>query len=243
MTAFLKACIKANQEISEYIHIHLSSCDFSYSNTIGEGGDNSLNIDLICEKIFIKHLLCFGDIYTEERGFIQSEIKNNNKIIIDPLDGSNNFYCQLPYYGTSVALEVNSKVQSSMVCNLANNRIIYKHKQEKPIELELFSLKKHETFIHKSPTLAIFEKAYDYPNIIEKIKEEKIKFRTPGAVAISLAYAKNYSFVLFAGRLRDFDIKAALHICEGLNVYKNDRFLIVSKNIELFNKVKEFIKE
>jgi myo-inositol-1(or 4)-monophosphatase len=96
--SFIEAVILANKELYTYINTNLSLNDYEYTNTIGFGGDNSLKIDLIAENIFIKHLEKFGNIYSEECG-----LKSSNKectIIIDPLDGSNNFYSQLPYNGT-----------------------------------------------------------------------------------------------------------------------------------------------
>lgn len=101
--SFIEAVILANKELHTYINKNLSLNDYEYTNTTGFGGDNSLKMDLIAENIFIKYLENFGNIYSEECGLL-----NTNKeftIVIDPLDGSNNFYSSLPYYGTSVALQ------------------------------------------------------------------------------------------------------------------------------------------
>ena len=53
---FTKTVIKANKELYEYINTHMSSLDLEESKSIGYGGDKSLNIDIIAEKIFIKYL-------------------------------------------------------------------------------------------------------------------------------------------------------------------------------------------
>jgi len=241
MNAFIKECIKANKEIYEYLTTHISSTDYNYSNTIGVGGDNSLNIDLICEKLFINYLLPYGDIYTEEAGFIKSDAEGC--IIIDPLDGSHNLQSGLPYYGTSVAFERNGKVIYSVICNLSNHTLIYKEKNNKIEEIDLLTEKKITNIRSKSSDLGIFERAYAYPEIVKTFWEKEIKFRSPGAVALSLAYSQNYSFVLFAGKIRDFDIKAALHICSDLFVHKDDEFLIITKNYDTFVAIKEIIKE
>lgn len=241
MNAFIKECIKANQEIYEYLTTHISSTDYNYSNTIGVGGDNSLNIDLICEKLFIKHLLPFGNIYTEEAGFIKSDA--DACIIIDPLDGSHNLQSGLPYYGTSVALEVNGNVICSVICNLSNHTVIYKEKNDEVKEIDLLSEKKITNIRNNPSELAIFERAYAYPKISKTFFDKDIKFRSPGAVALSLAYSQNYSFVLFAGKIRDFDIKAALHICSDLFIHKDEEFLIITKNYDTLVVIKEIIKE
>ena len=64
-----------------------------------------------------------------------------------------------------------------------------------------------------------------------------------GAVALSLSEATNYDFVLYYGEIRDFDILAALYICNDLFIYKNDNILIVSSNKEKFNLIKEVINQ
>ena len=110
---FIKAVKLANKEIFDYINNQISFEDYQYSNTIGFGGDNSLNFDLTAENIFIKHLEKFGNIYSEECGFLNRN--SEYTIVIDPLDGSNNFLNNLPYYGTSVALKKNEKVVAPQV--------------------------------------------------------------------------------------------------------------------------------
>jgi len=122
MFAFITSCIKANKEIYDYVNHKLKSEDFVYHSEIGEGGDKSLNIDLYAESVFEKHLSCFGNIYSEESGFIKTTNENqkNNTIVIDPLDGSDNFMSSLPYYGTSVAFETQGDVKVGVVCNLIN---------------------------------------------------------------------------------------------------------------------------
>ncbi len=127
--AFTNAVINANKELYEYINTHMSSSDLEESKTIGFGGDNSLNIDLIAEKIFIEYLQNFGDIYSEEVGLLSSN--SNIRIIIDPLDGSHNFQSQLPYYGTSIALEIDKEICAGYVSNLVNATTLYKIKNEK----------------------------------------------------------------------------------------------------------------
>ena len=132
---FIEAVILANKELHTYLNTNLSLNDYEYTNTFGFGGDNSLKIDLIAENIFIKHLEQFGNIYSEECG-----LKTTNKeftIIIDPLDGSNNFYSNLPYYGTSVALQKDEITIAGFITNLVTGIITYRAFDE---EIRYFSL-------------------------------------------------------------------------------------------------------
>lgn len=238
---FIEAVILANKELHTYLNTNLSLNDYEYTNTFGFGGDNSLKIDLIAENIFIKHLEQFGNIYSEECG-----LKTTNKeftIIIDPLDGSNNFYSNLPYYGTSVALQKDKITIAGFITNLVTGIITYRAFDE---EIRYFSLIKNEetTLLNINKTkISIFERAYEYPLLCQKLSQNSIKFRSLGAVALSLCDAKNYDFVLYCGKIREFDIAASVYINKNLYIYETKKALLISQNKQMFNLIKEIIKE
>lgn len=239
--SFIEAVILANKELYTYINTNLSLHDYEYTNTIGFGGDNSLKMDLIAENIFIKHLEKFGNIYSEECGLLSTN--KEYTIVIDPLDGSNNFYSNLPYYGTSVALQKNGITIAGFVTNLVSSVIIYRAFDD---EIKYFSLLKETNFtpINLSKTkFSIFERAYEYPAICDFLSKNNIKYRSLGAVALSLSEANNYDFVLYGGKIRDFDVAAALYICKDLFVYRTDKILLISQNKQKINLIKEFINE
>jgi len=241
MQNFIDACIKANKEIYEYITTHISSEDYKYTNTIGAGGDKSLQIDVLCENIFIKHLSIFGDIHSEEIGLVKNQ--NSSYIItIDPLDGSDNFITNIPYYGTSVAIEHENKVLASCVCNLSNQDLIYKVNNEVK-RVKLYSLKDQKFTDHKNTKIGIFERAYRRSDICSKLFEQKMKYRSMGAIALSLCTAHTCEFVMFSGEVRSFDVKAALHICEDLHISISKDFLIVTKSLKTMQLIKDIIKE
>ncbi len=230
---FKQDCLKANLELKSYIDNNLTKNDLDFDGSIGAGGDKSLNIDLIAEDIFIKHLLKYADIYSEESGLIKSNSKlkiKNSILIIDPLDGSDNFASGLPYYGTSVALKINDEVKVGIIFNLITGKSY------------VTSNIKYKNYSQK-PKVGIFERAYKYPEICQKLYKNEIKWRSLGAIALSLADARNYKFVLFGGKRREFDLVAGLKLCDGLNIYKSDKFLLVCANDVIFNEIKEIIKE
>jgi myo-inositol-1(or 4)-monophosphatase len=239
-SSFIKAVILANQELFLYINNKLTIEDLNYSQKIGFGGDKTLNIDIIAENIFIKHLAKYGNIYSEECG----KLSDNKQfdIVIDPLDGSDNFSSNLPYYGTSVALVFEKETIAGFVCNLVSGVLTYKA-FDKDIVIENFSKNRNDLLVSKNKKIGIFERAYTSPEICEKLLNNKLKFRSPGAVALSLCNAKNYHFVLFAGKLREFDILASLYICNELFVYKTDKFVLIAENKQIFHQIKEIIKE
>jgi myo-inositol-1(or 4)-monophosphatase len=239
--SFKKAVILANKEICFYIDEKISSSDYEYTNDLGFGGDYTLNIDLVFENIFIKHLSPFGNIYSEECGLIDNS--SEFTIIIDPLDGSNNFLSNLPYYGTSVALKKDGKVVAGFVTNLVSKTTVYRAFDD---EVKYFCLKKMSYFkpnFAKKSEIAIFEKAYDYPKICKKLHEHNIKFRSLGSIALSLSNVKNYQFVLFAGNVREFDIEAALYICFDSYIYRTNDYLFITKYEENYKFFKGIINQ
>lgn len=239
--SFIEAVILANKELYTYINTNLSLNDYEYTNITGFGGDNSLKIDLIAENIFIKHLENFGNIYSEECGL--KTINKEFTIVIDPLDGSNNFYSNLPYYGTSIALKKDEITIAGFVTNLVTGVISYRAFDDR---IRYFSLLKNKeiTFLNvKKTKISIFERAYEYPKICQKLFENNIKFRSLGAVALSLSDAENYDFVLYCGKIREFDIAAALYICRNLFIYQTKELVLISQNKLKFDLLKEIINE
>ena len=239
--SFIEAVILANKELYTYINKNLSLNDYIYTNITGFGGDNSLKIDLVAENIFIKYLEKFGNIYSEECGFLDTQ--KEFTIIIDPLDGSNNFYSNLPYYGTSVALQKDGVTIAGFVTNLVSSVIKYRAFDG---EIKYFSLIKNEEIVPIDiikTKISVFERAYKYPFICQKLSENSIKFRSLGAVALSLCDAPNYDFVLYCGKIREFDIVASLYICKNLFIYKTKKALLISQDKVKFALIKEIINE
>jgi len=234
MTAFIKACIKANEEIAEAIKEGFDASWFE-KETIGAGGDVSSGLDLFAEAVFVKHLGSFGQIESEESGIIG---EGEAQIIIDPLDGSANALSLFPYYGTSVA-KVNAEgiLDAAVVCNLTNGDIFIKSETSVLRQGKLFST--HFHIPHTSPTaeIGLFEKAYANPFVVAALDKEGLKFRSPGAVALSLAYAHTVKYVLFVGEFRIYDFAAGLALCEGLEVIVEADYVIVSKEKYVADKI------
>jgi len=237
MEQFLKAAISANKEIIELLN-NESGENFYQKISLGAGGDISMKIDLLAEEIFIKYLSKFGNINSEECGFVDNE--KSDEIIIDPIDGSDNFASNLPYYGTSVALKRDSKYIGAVVVNLANGEIFVKDsKHFERANLKNLNFKK----VVKNPysKLGLFERTYCSKSTPELMRRYGIKYRSPGAFALSLAYAHDVDFVLYEGKMREYDIAAGLYMCEDLHVEKRENLLLVSQNKEIFDKILQFI--
>ncbi|MCV6607217.1 MAG: inositol monophosphatase [Campylobacterales bacterium] len=236
--SFLQSALEANKEIYSLLKNSDDSSLFEYGideNSKGAGGDRSLVIDLEAEKIFVKHLQSYGVILSEESGRIGD---GEDEIVLDPIDGSSNIASNFPYYGSSVTLKKDNKPFISVIANFANGDYFVKTSEEfyegsfdkevtKPVTIKDTSL------------IGVFEKGYKDSKLAKKIKKQGFKFRVPGAVALSLGYAHRLNFVIFDGKLREYDIIGGLHMCEGLFTYVTNEIIIVSKDEKTFKKLKK----
>ncbi|SFZ97756.1 Inositol-1-monophosphatase [hydrothermal vent metagenome] len=238
MTAFLQACIEANEEIFLALKDGFDASWFEKTE-VGAGGDVSSRLDLFAEAVFVKYLSSFGHIESEESGIIG---EGSVKIIIDPIDGSSNALSLFPFYGTSVArVNEDGILDTAIVCNLANSDIFFKDIDIGIKQGKLFSSTYFEPHVSLSPEIGIFEKAYAYPELVSLLDKEDLKFRAPGAIALSLAYARTVNYVLFMGSFRIYDFAAGLALCEGLEVIVEEDYVIVSKNKAIARKIENLI--
>jgi len=239
MTPFIQACIKANEEIAYALKDGFEASWFEKTE-IGAGGDVSSKLDLMAEAIFVKHLGSFGQIESEESGIIG---EGEAKIIIDPIDGSANALSLFPFYGTSVA-KINAEgiLDSAIVCNLGNSDIFFTTVTDGIQQGKLFSSNFHDPHTAPHAEVGLFEKAYANPYLVARLDEEKLKFRAPGAIALSLAYARSVNYVLYMGTFRIYDFAAGLALCEGLEVIVEEDYVIVSKDKNIALKIENLIK-
>ena len=207
---------------------------------MGAGGDLSSKLDLFAEDIFVKHLSVFGQIESEESGIIGS---GDDKIIIDPIDGSANALSGFPYYGTSVAkINAEGVLDAAVVCNLATEDIFIKSDSTEVQQGKLFSDSFHLPRSVPGSEVGLFEKAYANPVLVAALDSERLKFRAPGAIALSLAYARSVNYVLFMGEFRIYDFAAGIALCEGLEVIVEADYVIVSKDKGIADKIESLIK-
>ncbi len=101
----------------------------------GAGGDISMEIDLIAENVIIESLekakanlrLISEELGEKYIGDIDKAKKNQNVLIVDPLDGSNNAVRGVPYCSVSIALANGNRIKDitkAVVINL-NTKDIY----------------------------------------------------------------------------------------------------------------------
>ena len=232
---FIEAVLRANEELYTLLHVKGLQTTHHQAFEVGAGGDRSVGIDLEAEKIFIEHLLPFGEIFSEESGVIENPA-TSARIVLDPIDGSENLLSHLPYYGTSVAYFEAGKCTQAVIANLANGDVFIKDEQglrQGKIGADTFLHVKMNVF----SKVGIFERSYASNRVHQKLFDAKIKYRSPGAFALSLAYAHEVSFVLYVGRMRSYDVEAGLFMCEDLYTFCEDEIFLVSKDKEIFDRI------
>lgn len=237
---FLDSCVEAFKELSSaLLAAQKDKGEFAklcIGKGIGYGGDIIKGFDLLAEEIFITHLKEYGQILSEESGLIGS---GEAQIVLDPIDGSDNLRAGIPYYGTSVALCINGRVTDSFIGNIANGDYFCKNRDGFWRSNLYDDTKIDVQSNYPNASLGVFEKAYAKPHACIALHEMGLKFRSPGALALSLAYAHMYDFIIFAGHARRFDVEAGLHMCEDLHIWESEHWLLVARDIALFEQLRE----
>ena len=239
MTYFLASCIRANEEIFQALSIPFSD-SFLEMRGVGAGGDEISGLDAYAESVFVKHLAEYGQIESEESGSMGEY--RTTKIVIDPIDGSSNALSYIPYFGTSVARVIDGVVDVAVVCNMANGEMFFKDKDGAVMEGKVFRDRTDPIIVSSTPKVGIFEKSYNHPHLTKALMDNNLKFRSMGAVALSLAYAHRVDYMLFMGSPRKYDVVAGLALCEDLERIVTDDYVIVSRTKEIAHTIERLIK-
>jgi myo-inositol-1(or 4)-monophosphatase len=237
MQAFIRETIKACQEVVAMLETTDDTEAYKARECRGAGGDFCVGLDLMAEEIFIKRLGRFGQINSEESGIIG---EGDIQIVLDPIDGSDNLLTHFPYFGTSIAYLKDEKPLIGIVCNFANGDIFIKDEKQF-LQGKLHSAHFKPVVKHHTSKVGIFEKAALHPELTQELIANHLKYRAPGAVALSLAYAHYTNYMVFLGKMRQYDLEAGLFMCEDLHVYKDDMHIIISKDKDVFERVKKII--
>jgi myo-inositol-1(or 4)-monophosphatase len=222
---FLHAAIEANRAIAHALSDGLKP-EHRIEGSRGAGGDISVGIDTIAEALFVEHLGAFGRIESEESGSIGA---GEHTIVLDPIDGSSNALSGFPYYGTSAALiDEQGTTIAAAVCNLASGEMFVVEVGGSPLRGRLDGDTYRPLVREGVPQVGIFERAYAYASVVKALEETGMKFRAPGAVALSLIYARLAHYFLYVGAYRSYDFAAGLAFCEGMEVEAKEDYVIVT---------------
>jgi len=240
MHSFIQAVIESCHEVRDLITNCADGSLFASFN-LGVGGDISHGFDLQAEAVFYRNLASFGSIYSEESGWMSPSSSCN--IILDPIDGSDNFASKFPYYGISIALVEEGVTTHAVVCNLANGDLFVRTKDEYYCANLDSSNHKNSIETNQNAKVGLFEKAPEHPALGEILMRNKLKYRSPGALALSLAYAPYVKYVLFLGTMRSFDIQAGLYLSQHLYGFQDERYILLSSDKEVFERIRLIVEK
>lgn len=207
---------------------------------VGEGGDDSIRIDVKAEAIFFEYFLPHFAVYSEESG---KKGENDYIVILDPIDGSDNLVTHFPYYGASMALQYKGTTIAGVVVNFANADLFYRDYQSVLFKVSLHNNRVLKVHKNSHAKIGIFEKSAHYTKKVDSLIKNKLKFRSPGAVALSLVYAYDVRYVIFLGPKRPFDLEAGLFLVAGLEVYEDDETIIITHDTVMLEQIKQIILE
>lgn len=240
LMTFLQAVVDAHHHIMTLL-TQRSRDDASQIVGIGFGGDLTRWIDARAEEILIDALLPFGMIQSEERGAWGDA--QDSIIIIDPLDGSDNFALGIPYYGTSIAWVKDGEIRAACVSNLIAKTLQYREGDYEA----MIDLVTHERFPLRASAYAkgvgIFERGYRHPDLGDALWKAGYKWRSMGALALSLSLASSVDFVLFVGPQRIFDTAAGEYLSHRCLCYKSEHYLLLTRTPQTARVIKQILQQ
>jgi myo-inositol-1(or 4)-monophosphatase len=192
-----------------------------------EKGEIVTPIDREVENFIYESLKHYSfDFEGEEFGFIEGE-NNDYKIILDPIDGTTNFFYKIGFFNIALALEYKKEVVLGIVYNPLSKELYYAIKGQGAF-LNFTSLKSTE-FNNLNQAILGFcygnnEEDLDlltnlYPKIRKKVKE----FRRFGSANLEIVYSIHKFHGFLGIGLKPYDFKAALLIAKeaGLEIKKD----------------------
>lgn len=233
MKSFVNKTLNAGLKIALSLNNATPSLFNKYG--VGKGGDISIGADLLSEEIFIEYLSEFGNIDSEESGFIDNDKEYN--IVLDPLDGSDNFLSRIPYYGASVAMNNIGIIMNFCNLNAVVHYMSVNYCGNLSQDFDEFQVMKHMN-IQKC---GIFEGAYKNPALCEILHNNNIKYRSLGALALSLSLAHNVNFVIFNGKKRKYDLEAGYLMTKDLYRMESENLVLISKDKQLFDNISKLL--
>ena len=196
--------------VYDAIHPILGSKKAAEKAQRGAGGDISMQIDLIAEKIVINtlenekaNLLLISEELGEKYiGNEEKAIKSQNVLIIDPVDGSNNAVRGIPYCSISIAYARGKSIKDikkAVVLDLVSKDIYWAVKGEgaylndKKIHVSNLNLSDNCFFELNLPK----KNAFQYLSELKPIIERFHRIRILGSSALTLCQVAKGSMEAF----------------------------------------------
>jgi myo-inositol-1(or 4)-monophosphatase len=128
---WLKLCKDIGEKVFDKVQEYLKKEERKKFMKYGYGGDKTLFLDDLIEKLIINELKSTGKSFkliTEELGVKTFGEEPKIIVVVDPIDGSNNMKFGIPFVATSIAIglsEVMKDIRVGYVKNLINGDSYY----------------------------------------------------------------------------------------------------------------------
>jgi myo-inositol-1(or 4)-monophosphatase len=234
----------------------------------GAGGDISMHIDIVAENAIIKFiersnidlLLISEEVGEKYIGDKDNAMKNQYKLIVDPIDGSSNAVRGVPFSSVSIAFAVGNKIaniEKAVVIDLTTRDLYSAERGQGAFlngnKISVSDRDKQELIFEIDYRLRNLAESLDkYKRIIKKSK----RIRTMGSCALSLCQVARGSmdaYINFKDIIRLVDAAAGILLVkeaggkvfsfEGKDLEEelsiNTRFAFIASNAKL----EQFIKK
>ncbi|MFX1393194.1 MAG: inositol monophosphatase family protein [Promethearchaeota archaeon] len=222
---FLK---KIGIEIYNKIHPILGTKKAAEEFQRGAGGDISMYIDILAEKVIVDSLKSknvdllliseeIGEIFIGDK---KKAINNQQKIIMDPIDGSNNAIRGIPFCSVSIAYAIGNSLDhiiKAAIIDLTTKDIYWAEKNkgaylnDKQIYVSERNISKNCFLELNLPLKSVASELVKYSSIINKF----CKIRVMGSTALTLCQIAKGSidaFMDFIKNNRLVDVAAGILI-------------------------------
>ena len=214
---WLEACRRAVAAQRKIFDAHAGIAQRSTYEGVGEGGDRTLVIDRLCEDAMFVELEALhqeGEEFTaiaEERGKV-SFGGNQTLVVIDPIDGSLNARRMIPVHCLSVAVSSGpsmADVEFGYVYDFGvGEEFVARRGGGSTVDGESLRVN------HGAGLELVALEAAKPERVIaasERLRDSVYRLRTPGSIAISLAYVASNRFdgMLSTRPCRSVDAAAA----------------------------------
>jgi myo-inositol-1(or 4)-monophosphatase len=181
--------------------------------------------------------------------------------LIDPLDGTNNFYNRVPFFGVSLALNKGSTTIAGVVYNPVNCELFYAIKGKGAYLIRLIGDKEVRIKLKATKKKKVFKEALLSANLSSKrVEKDLLKsfpevraMRRLGSAALEMSYvAAGMLDAYWEYRLQPWDMAAAGLICEEAGVkisnIKGEKYhpfgsSVLTAHPALFNPLKEILNK
>lgn len=188
----------------------LGSKEAAKKSMRGAGGDLSMNIDIIAENVIVESLekanidllLISEEIGEKFIGEKNKALINQNVLIVDPIDGSNNAVRGIPYCSASLAYAIGTKIsdiKKAVVINLITKEIYWAEKgkgaylNDKKIKISNLDITQNCFFELNLPMQNLMKNLQKLAPIIRRF----FRIRILGSSALSLCHVASGNMEAF----------------------------------------------